>query len=103
MSQLYPGDITPPPPPDNNPPTANAGADQVIEVSTMLYGTGIDPEGKPVTFKWEQTSGVPAVITDPAAASTKVTVLSQGENVFKLTVTDEKGSSASDEVKVSVR
>lgn len=106
MSQLYPsgGDNPPPPPPpDNKPPTANAGTDQVIEVSAMLYGTGIDPEGKPVTFKWEQTAGTPATIINPTMASTKVTGLNQGDNVFKLTVTDDKGSSASDEVKVVVK
>jgi hypothetical protein len=100
MSQLYPGAIALP---TNQPPTANAGVDQVIEVSTMLYGTGIDPEGKPVTFKWEQTAGTPAMIVSPTEPSTKVTGLSVGENVFKLTVTDDKGSSASDEVKVTVK
>lgn len=101
MSQLCAGVI--PPPPDNKPPTANAGADQQIEVSTTLYGTGIDPEGKPVTFKWEQTKGVPAVIVNPSDPSTKITGLSQGENVFNLTVTDEKGASGSDEVVVMVQ
>ena len=103
MSQLYPGSPDPGPPPANQSPTANAGADQVIEVSAMLYGTGIDPEDKPVTFKWEQIGGVPATIVNPTEPSTMVTGLSKGENVFKLTVTDDKGSSASDEVKVTVK
>jgi hypothetical protein len=103
MSQLYPSDITPPPPVDNKPPIANAGQDQVIEVSAMLYGTGIDPEGKPVTFKWEQTAGQPAVIETPGAATTKVSGLKTGDNVFRLTVTDEKGSSGIDEVRVVVK
>jgi hypothetical protein len=103
MSQLYPGDVKPPDPPTNQPPTANAGVDQVIEVSAMLYGTGVDPEGKPVTYKWEQTGGTPAVIESPATASTKVSGLKVGELIFKLTVTDDKGSSASDEVKISVK
>jgi hypothetical protein len=103
MSQLYPERIVPPPPPDNKPPTAKAGNDQVIEVSTMLYGTGVDPEGKPVTFKWEQTAGQPAIIETPGAATTKVSGLKTGDNVFRLTVTDEKGSSGIDEVRVVVR
>lgn len=103
MSQLYPGEVKPPDPPVNQPPTADAGEDQVIEVSAMLYGTGIDPEGKPVTFKWEQTAGQPAVIENPTEPSTKVSGLKSGENVFKLTVTDDKGSSASDEIRVVVK
>jgi hypothetical protein len=104
MSQLYPDAITPPPPPpDNKPPVANAGTDQVIEVSTMLYGTGVDPEGKPVTFKWEQTAGQPAVIESPAAATTKVSGLKTGDNIFKLTVTDDKGASGSDDVTVTIK
>lgn len=102
MSQLYPDAVTPPPPPDNKPPTCNAGPDQTIAITTMLYGTGVDPEGGVVTYKWEQTAGTPAVIESPAMATTKVSGLKHGENVFKLTVTDEKGASASDEVRVVV-
>ena len=101
MSQLYPDTVTPPPP-TNQPPTVNAGPDQTISVSTMLYGTGADPEGGALTYKWEQTAGTPAVIESPTMATTKVSALSKGDNVFKLTVTDDKGLTASDEVKVTV-
>ena len=40
----------------NNPPTANAGKDYVIPKSTafMLVGQGVDPEGDPITYTWEQ-------------------------------------------------
>jgi len=104
MSQLYPDAVTPPPPPpDNKPPTANAGADQVIAVITMLYGTGVDPEGGVLTYKWEQTAGTPAVIETPAASTTKVSGLKPGENVFRLTVTDDKGNTGADEMKVIVQ
>lgn len=102
MSQLYPDTVTPPPSPDNKPPTCNAGADQIITVTTMLYGTGVDPEGGALTYKWEQTAGTPAIIETPAVATTKVSGLRSGENVFRLTVMDEKGASASDEVRVTV-
>lgn len=101
MSQLYPGVVIPDIP--NNPPTAFAGPDSTIEVTAMLYGTGTDPEGKPVTYLWEQVKGTPAVIETPTKETTKVSSLSPGENVFRLTVTDEKGAKASDEVRVVVR
>lgn len=103
MSQLYPGEAKPPDPPANKAPIANAGPDSVIEISAMLYGTGIDPEDKPVTFKWDQTWGQPATIVNPTDASTKVTGLSKGENIFRLTVTDEKGATGTDEVKITVK
>ena len=40
----------------NNPPTANAGRDYIIPKSTafMLVGQGVDPEGDPITYTWEQ-------------------------------------------------
>lgn len=101
MSQLYSDAIVLPP--NNKAPISDAGIDQKIEVSTILYGTGKDPEGGVLTYKWEQVKGVPAVIATPAAATTKVTGLSPGENIFRLTVTDEKGASGSDEVSVVVQ
>lgn len=102
MSQLYPDAVTPPPPPVNQGPTADAGADQTIEVTTILTGTGKDPEGGALTYKWEQTAGLHAVIESPAAATTKVSGLKSGENIFKLTVTDDKGASGTNEVRVTV-
>lgn len=106
MSQLYPGEVKPtdpPTPPANKPPTANAGEDQTIEVITMLTGSGVDPEGGKLTYKWEQTGGQPAVIVTPDTATTSVRQLRPGENVFRLTVADEKGATGSDEVKVIVK
>jgi hypothetical protein len=102
MSQLYPGDVKPPEPPVNQKPMADAGRDQTVEVSTMLMGAGLDPEDKPLTFKWEQIAGVTAVIVSPTVAVTKVTGLKLGESVFRLTVTDDKGAVGVDEVRVVV-
>jgi len=103
MSQLYPGDVTPPPP-VNQPPTADAGPDQtiIVETSTTLNGTGMDPEGKAVAFKWEQISGIAAVIINPTLAVTRVSGLRVGEYIFRLTVIDDKGASSMDDMKVTV-
>lgn len=103
MSQLYPGEVKPPDPVDNKAPVADAGQDQTIVISTMLMGAGLDPENGALTFKWEQVSGQPAIIISPMLAVTKVSGLKTGENVFKLTVTDDKGASGTDEVRVVVR
>jgi hypothetical protein len=103
MSQLYPGEAKPPDPVPNKAPTANAGADQTIEVSTILTGTGIDPEGGVLTYKWEQIAGQPAVISTPNVSAPIVKGLKPGENVFRLTVTDDKGATGTDEVRVVVK
>jgi hypothetical protein len=102
MSQLYPDTVTPPPPPGNKAPTANAGADQELTASAILTGSGVDPEGGRLTYKWEMISGTTAVIYSPELAVTKVDGLRVGEYIFRLTVTDDKGASGVDEVRVSV-
>lgn len=103
MSQLYPGDVTPPPPPVNKVPVANAGADQTLQVSTTLNGGGSDSDGTIASYLWQQTGGASANIVSPNSASTQVTGLQVGEYIFKLTVTDDKGASGSDEVRVVVK
>lgn len=103
QSQLYPGDVATPPPPGNKPPVANAGADQTIITQALLTGTGADPEGGTLTYKWEQIGGIPATILNTDMAITRVQGLQPGENVFRLTVTDDKGATGSDEVKVIVK
>lgn len=99
MSQLYPGEVKPP---VNQAPVVDAGIDQIIGIGFTLFGKGMDSDGVIASYKWEQVSGPVAVITDPTLAITKVLPEGKGEYVFKLTVTDDKGASASDEVRVVV-
>jgi hypothetical protein len=104
MSQLYPaGGDNPPPPPDNKPPSCYAGADQTLQLITELSGIGSDSDGAIVAYKWEQISGPKAVVINPDFAKTQAALNGQGEYVFRLTVTDNKGASASDEVKITVK
>lgn len=102
MSQLYPGDVTPPPPPVNQPPIADAGTDQLIDIGFTLFGKGTDPDGVVVTYKWEKVSGPDCLIVTPAGATTKVVPSGKGEYIFRLTVTDDKGAMAVDDMKVTV-
>src|SRR5215213_9223648 len=89
----------------NQTPTANAGTDQTITlpVSTVtLSGSGADVDGSIVSYVWSKVSGGTATITSSSSASTTVTGLAQGSYTFRLTVTDNGGATASDDVIVTV-
>lgn len=98
--------ITVLPVPPNNPPTANAGTDISITLpqnSTTLNGSGTDTDGTITSYQWVQTSGPNiANMVSPSSASTAINTLVEGNYLFTLTVTDDDGSQASDQVLVSV-
>ncbi len=93
-------------PAPNVPPTANAGADQLINLpvsSTSLNGSGNDPDGSIVAYQWTKIAGPAAgVITTPSSAATTLTGLVQGIYKFELRVTDNSGAFARDTVTVTV-
>jgi hypothetical protein len=89
------------------PPTADAGADQTIDLPTSsvtLLGSGTVVSGSITGYAWIEVSGpVTAVITSPASASTGVTGLtSAGSYVFQLTVTDNLSDTGTDSMNVIV-
>ncbi len=89
----------------NQPPTANAGSDITITLpvnSVTLTGSGSDADGTIASYAWSKVSGTGGTITTPNAASTTVTGLTQGTYVFRLTVTDNSGATATDNVTVTV-
>jgi ribosomal protein L14 len=93
-------------PPANQAPTANAGSDITLTLplnSTILTGSGYDPDGTIVSYAWSWVSG-PATYTlvNPNAAATGLNGLIQGTYVFRLTVTDNSGATATDVVTVIV-
>jgi hypothetical protein len=92
--------------PDGVPPTADAGPDRTITWPTdrvALEGSGFDAGG-PVRFVWEQRSGPsPTVFRDPSDAAPLATSLRVGVYVFRLTVTDNEGLTAFDEMTVTVQ
>ncbi len=91
-------------PPVNVGPVANAGGDIEITLpvnSAQLSGSGTDPDGSVVSYQWTRVSGIGA-ITSPNTASTQVTGLQEGTSVFRLTVTDNKGAKATDDVSIKV-
>lgn len=94
--------------PGNQAPYANAGADLIITLPTTnvtIKGDASDEDGKIVSYKWTQTSGpVAATLEGASTAIVKVTKLNkEGRYSFTLTVTDNGGATASDEVIVTVK
>lgn len=93
------GAVTPPP---NQGPVANAGGDIEITLpvnSAQLTGVGSDPDGSVVSYLWSKVSGS-GVISSPTAANTQVTGLLAGTSVLRLTVTDDKGAKATDDINI---
>jgi len=97
---IYNGTVT------NNPPTANAGIDQTITLptnTTTLSGSGTDSDGTIAGYQWQKMSGPAGInFTTGNTASISITNLIQGTYVFQLTVTDNLGSTASDQVTITV-
>jgi hypothetical protein len=97
----------PPPPSGNKLPIANAGADITISKSwnynPSIYGTqSKDSDGWIASFNWTCVSGTPYIIVTPDAGKTRLDNLDIGVYVFRLTITDNKGGKATDDVKVTV-
>ena len=93
-------------PPKNQPPTAAAGPDVAVAISTpsvTLQGSGKDSDGSIASYQWEQSSGKNNVKLE-GINSSKLTLSNYnvGQYEFTLTVTDNDGATHSDEVKVTI-
>jgi lysophospholipase L1-like esterase len=92
---------------ENLPPSADAGRDQTVDELTLvsLSGSGTDSDGTIISYAWSQV-GVPAVTinnTDTAHATfTAPEVTEETILMFCLTVTDNKGAEARDQVDITV-
>jgi hypothetical protein len=92
--------------PPNQSPVANAGPDQSLPFTNnaSLNGSASsDPDGSISQYNWVQTSGPnTAGISNTAAVSPAITGLAAGVYVFQLTVTDNAGATATDNVQISI-
>ncbi|MBW3566536.1 MAG: hypothetical protein KY410_01030 [Proteobacteria bacterium] len=92
---------------NNNDPTADAGEPQAVDakVDVTLEGTGSDSDGQIAAYNWKQTGGPDVTLEDEGAATAAFQapdVSSATELTFELTVTDNDGATASDDVVVTV-
>jgi hypothetical protein len=86
-------------------PVANAGADKTITLpanSVTITGSGTDADGTIASYAWTKVSGGAATLSGTATTTLSVSGLVQGAYVFRLTVTDNKGGSKSDDMRVTV-
>jgi hypothetical protein len=92
----------------NQAPVANAGLDQNVDqgMSVSLNGTGsTDPDGGILSYSWLQTGGAPVTLDNPNSAQPRFLATTGGAGsslVFRLTVGDPGGLSASDDCSIAV-
>jgi hypothetical protein len=91
----------------NKPPIANAGRDITLTLPAkhaVLAGSGRDIDGSIASYSWSKIGG-PATfkLGMPNAPVTTLSNFVKGTYVFRLTVTDNKGVTATDNVTVTVK
>lgn len=87
---------------------AKAGPDLVVNSgnTVILSGSGWDPEGMPLVYSWSQISGttVTVIRADKSEATFLAPVVSKDNYLsFRLTVTNSKGATVTDSIRVTVR
>jgi len=89
----------------NKAPVANAGSDKSLTLptsSTTITGTASDADGSISKYAWTKISGGAATLTNATTATLSVSGLVAGTYVFRLTVTDNAGATAYDDMTLTV-
>lgn len=99
--------VNAPAPVPNQAPIANAGTDFAVTMpnpAVSLNGSAsTDPDGTIASYSWSKVSGPGAItIVNSNTAFPNVVGVQAGVYVFELTVTDNRGASATDQVTVTV-
>lgn len=89
----------------NKSPQVRPGADATYSTPVTTHqldgSRSYDPDGTIEKYQWVKEFGPDCVITSPNTAKSSVTGMTAGIYKFKLTVTDNKGASASDTVRIT--
>ncbi len=91
----------------NAPPDVDAGSDQTVHPGdrVTLTGQADDPDGTITSYSWMQTAGPSVALQGKNSLTLSFTAPDVSDETvlrFRLTVTDNCGAEASDEVKVTV-
>lgn len=93
----------------NAPPQARAGEDQLVSGGSQVHLNGAassDPDDGVAAYFWEQIGGPAVVLSSQTLAEVSFTAPQPGSGsvvlIFRLTVTDHGGLSASDTMQVTV-
>ncbi|PHS19507.1 MAG: hypothetical protein COA86_04285 [Kangiella sp.] len=73
--------------------------------TVILRGSGSDPDGTIISYLWEQTAGISVTLVNPSASQAYFdipTITNTVELRFTLTVTDDIGAIATDEVVITI-
>ncbi|XP_075980361.1 dyslexia-associated protein KIAA0319 isoform X2 [Anticarsia gemmatalis] len=93
-------------PPTNTPPVADAGSDEFISLPQtwiILNGSASHDDHRIVAYTWRCLSGpTNSNIINFNESIANATALTKGQYVFSLTVLDDNGNSASDNVTITV-
>lgn len=93
-------------PSENELPLVKAGSDKTLtlpENSIALHGNAEDKDGEIVSYHWTKVAGGNAEMSGAGSAQLSISHLTEGAYAFRLTVKDNDGGSAFDEVKVLVQ
>lgn len=89
----------------NQAPVANAGADKLVLLPTntlSIPGVATDADGTIASYKWSQTYGVSVSMAGITSSKLAVSGLKSGTYKFRLTVSDNSGATAYDDILVRV-
>ncbi len=89
----------------NKAPQVNAGPDKTVTLPLdrlQLSATASDPDGSVVAYKWEKVSGPAVGMANAGTSTLTLSQLQEGSYIFKISVTDDKGAVAYDQLNLRV-
>ncbi len=86
----------------NQPPTVNAGADRSVTTSNVTVSATANDDGSIASVLWTRISGSGTIVS-PTNLVTDISGLAVGINTFRVTVTDNQGLKASDDISITLQ